>query len=317
MEVRRIIKFGNSSYAISLPKEWIKKNNLNKGDLIFLEKDSNGGLVIKLNNNKIKKPVKEVSIKSSSDLKTTEREIFSAYVQGADIFSIATKNMSRDNILEIEKMLKNLPGVEILEKKPEEIIAFSFLDIENIKINDVIRKMDNIVRSMFEELQSYAENKKNKTSVSEIYKADNEVNRFFFLLWRLTVLGLNDPSFLSNIGKNAGELMHMWWLGMNIEFIGDEIKRIAKGFSEINLKKTTYKKFLDLLTKIKNHYISALTAYYKKDKETAINIASKKTEILELCESFSSDPKVLKINEKLKSIQSSIHNITKCALDFV
>ena len=32
MEPRKIIQFGNSSYVITLPQDWMKENNLDKGD---------------------------------------------------------------------------------------------------------------------------------------------------------------------------------------------------------------------------------------------------------------------------------------------
>ena len=41
MEYRKLIKFGNSSHVISIPNNWLKKNNLNKGDTVYL--DENGG----------------------------------------------------------------------------------------------------------------------------------------------------------------------------------------------------------------------------------------------------------------------------------
>src|SRR3989344_3870559 len=38
---RRIIKFGDSSHVISLPKKWIDKNNLKKGDLVVCNEETN------------------------------------------------------------------------------------------------------------------------------------------------------------------------------------------------------------------------------------------------------------------------------------
>ena len=46
MERRKLIKLGNSSYAIALPKSWVTKSGLKKGDEIFVIKNSNGELVL-------------------------------------------------------------------------------------------------------------------------------------------------------------------------------------------------------------------------------------------------------------------------------
>ena len=37
MEQRKLIRLGNSSFAIALPKDWVDKSGLKKGDNVFLE----------------------------------------------------------------------------------------------------------------------------------------------------------------------------------------------------------------------------------------------------------------------------------------
>ena len=39
IDVRKLISFGKGSYIISMPKSWIEKNNLKKGDLISVSDD--------------------------------------------------------------------------------------------------------------------------------------------------------------------------------------------------------------------------------------------------------------------------------------
>ncbi len=46
MEKRKILALGQSSHVISLPKVWLKTNNLNKGDWISVLPQSNGSLFI-------------------------------------------------------------------------------------------------------------------------------------------------------------------------------------------------------------------------------------------------------------------------------
>ena len=36
---RKLISFGKGSYILSMPKDWIAKNNLKKGDLISINDD--------------------------------------------------------------------------------------------------------------------------------------------------------------------------------------------------------------------------------------------------------------------------------------
>ena len=43
---RKIIKFGTSSFVLSLPIDWTKKNNLGKGDLVSISENVNNELVL-------------------------------------------------------------------------------------------------------------------------------------------------------------------------------------------------------------------------------------------------------------------------------
>ena len=46
MEFRKLIKFGNSSYVVSLPKKWIIRNRLEKGAVIYIDEDKDGNLAL-------------------------------------------------------------------------------------------------------------------------------------------------------------------------------------------------------------------------------------------------------------------------------
>ena len=54
INVRKLIGFGKNSYVVSLPKQWVEKNKLNKGDLISIDENKEG-LLLKTNNVELKK----------------------------------------------------------------------------------------------------------------------------------------------------------------------------------------------------------------------------------------------------------------------
>jgi len=318
MEPRKLIKFGNSSYVISIPKSWIKENKLKKGDLVYLKKNSGSEIIItskEKNDNVFKKAVIHAN---SKDIKLIEREILAAYIKGFNILSIAADNIN-EKVSEIKSNLKNFIGVDIIEKNSKEIVVADFLDIKNVSLNSVIRKMDNSVRGMFDDLElCFDKRKMTEKEFDEIYGTDNEVNRFYFLLWKLTVYGLSNPSILSKWDINQVRLTHLWWLGMNVEKIGDELKRAAREFKNKRLNKESIKELLDMFVVIKKNYLDALNSYYKRNIRLAYNLSSKKDDIIKKCNYISANhAKIEKICEKLKSLQSCIHDITKCTIYFI
>ena len=317
-EVRRIIKFGNSSHVISVPHSWIKENGLKKGDLIYLEKNSNGELVLMPKERKadIKEEKVNIDVEDKDD-KVIEREIIAAYIKGFTKLSITSNNI-RKKLQPIEKVLKNLVGIEIFEKNSHEIIAADFLDVGNISIRDTIRRMDIYMRAMFEDLTECLENKKiTQEKFNEIYETDYDINKLYFLLWRIAVLSLNNPSLLQKFKINSVELIHTWWLSMNLEHIGDELKRIARDCKEKKLKNDTIKKFLNVLYTVKEAYLDVMKAYHKENVGLAYEITSKKHDVIKKCDELAkNDVKSVNINEKLKAVQSYVHNIAKCIIYF-
>ena len=60
IEFRKLIKFGDSSFVVSVPMNWIKRNSLKKGDTIYLEENGEGELIL---NPKLKEYKKEITEK--------------------------------------------------------------------------------------------------------------------------------------------------------------------------------------------------------------------------------------------------------------
>ncbi len=319
METRKIIKFGNSSHIVSIPKSWMKENKLKKGDLVYLKKNSNGELII-LPKEKDDAVFKKAVIHATpKDMKLIWREILAAYIKGFNILSIESKDI-KEKTPEIKNILKHLIGIDILEKNSKEIIAADFLDIKSISLNSVIRRMDNNVRSMFDDLDICIKNKKVvEKEFKEIYETDEDVNRFYFLLWKLTVQGLSSPSVQHKLDMDPVKLTHTWWLGMNVERIGDDIKRIARELKNIKNKNNGMNKIYNIFMKVKYNYADALKAYYKKDLALAYNVTSAKRDVMKESNTLSTTTnnlKIAKVCEKLKSAQNSIHNIAKCTIYF-
>ena len=57
MDYRKIISFGKTSFVMSIPKSWVIKNGLKKGDLVSLE-ENEGNLIMSPKKDKIKEVLK-------------------------------------------------------------------------------------------------------------------------------------------------------------------------------------------------------------------------------------------------------------------
>lgn len=319
MEARKIIKFGSSSHVVSIPTAWIKENGLKKGDLIFINKNSNGELVLLPTGKKDEKSKKrEITISiTSRENKSIEREISAAYVQGNDIILLVGKDIKKrtgDIKKVLDNLSKNLMGLEILEKTSERIVISNLFDDKAISINNIIARADVNLKAMFEQLLNGVTEGFTKKHFDELYEADYDVNKFYFLMWRLALQGLREESNEDIRSK----LINSWWFIMNMEKMGDELKRVARLFIKTKLGRSTTKEFLSTLLEVRECYQKALIAYHKKDISLAIDIMAKKEGMIKECDKLAEhDQKTALIAEKLKSILSYIHDIAKCGCYFL
>ena len=106
MEYRKLIKFGNSSFIISIPSAWLRKNKLGKGDVVYLEED--GGSRLVLHSSTInKKEEKEFSIDTKGkDVDRVKEELYNAYIEGFDVIKLLGDNINEFSD-EIRKVLNN------------------------------------------------------------------------------------------------------------------------------------------------------------------------------------------------------------------
>ena len=177
MEYRKLIKFGNSSHVISLPKTWLDKQGIKKGDIIYFEENENGDIIISSKEYKDTDEGKNLKIDIDGlTNKEIQLEIVSGYIKEFRKIILTGKEI-KTKATEIRKILHELIGIEIIEQTKSKIIAKDFLNICEIRLED-LRKRLNMPHKL-----------------SEVIKEED------FQLDRLSKMALEDPSTGGNPKK--------------------------------------------------------------------------------------------------------------------
>ncbi len=113
VEFRKLISFGKTSFIISLPKAWVVKNNLVKGDLIAVEED-NGQLVLSPGSQKGKEIIKKGKLDLTNLPTLKRRLICAAYLKGYDELEIIYDKP--DYIQVIQKTIPEFAGYDIIKQ---------------------------------------------------------------------------------------------------------------------------------------------------------------------------------------------------------
>lgn len=250
MEQRKIIKFGNSSYVITLPNEWLKENNLKKGDSITINK-SNDVLVLT--------PKQEISEKrirlelGTKPLKLFNRELISYYLKNYKYIEIYGENIL-DKIEQIKIFKEKLSSVEIVEMSDEKIILKDLTSSAELNLHTITSEIIEMEKTLFNELTKKDENKRQKHRF--IAQLDSNINKMTFLAYKAINYNLDtikDPS-------QVKDSIHYWRIVSSFEHIGDIIKRIARYLQNetnehnhfITLVSEDLKKYFDFTTNLLN-----------------------------------------------------------------
>lgn len=144
---RKIQIVGNRSYAVSLPKKWVVKNNLEKKEVNIIEKEGN----LTISPNKIGKntSTKDILIEN---LQLIPSILMLCYTRAVANVKLIFKNKedylsAKPIVLEI---LSHLEGFKIINDENNNILISESYSQEKISIQDLAKRMVIILNNMVE-----------------------------------------------------------------------------------------------------------------------------------------------------------------------
>lgn len=292
METRKLVKTGADTYTISLPKGWVRKNKLNKGDLLFIKQNA-ANIEVSAAEKSEEKQSKEATITiDDKDISTIRRETISAYINNFNQFTFIGGELGK-KLKDIRKILHNFLALEVIEQTDKRLVVKDYLDLKEFSFDSIIRRMDMLVRSIIID----SKNSFNEKGLSEnLELRDYEVDKLFFLVNRL----------LRSRNISSKQAIAYFWLAKTMENIADEVKEIAKDF-EGSSEKDVLKNY----ERVEDYYKETIRAYMKKDKVLADKLISEKNKIFQELDKL----KEKSTAARLKNITKYGRNIAKIALD--
>lgn len=327
IDVRKLISFGKGSYILSMPKSWVEKNNLKKGDLISVS-DDGFELVISANQQERKLDLKEANIDAKGkDLGLMKSEIVSSYLNNYDIINILFDSHNNE-APQIKDIIRNLSGLEIMEQTSSRIVAKNLINLNEISINNIIRRMDIIARAMTEDtILCY----RGQCNYESIHNRDIDVNRLYYLGYRVIKNAMKSPRIAKALKTEPWQLHSDMFMILKLEKIADGQKRIARYLCTSNLDRASSAELDEIHTDISESHNKVMKSYYNQDKQAAFQIEVTHKGIIESCNKFleeytnahgnsknnttnSNLVMVAKIIENLKAVTAEIRNIGRIVL---
>ena len=294
---RRLQRIG-SSILVSLPKEWVDANKLDKSAQVEIEITQNN---LSIRTQQSKRPSKEIEI--SYPLQKGEGivpNITGAYLLGYDIIRIKGKStISVTDRESIRASMRRLVGMEIVDEDATNISVQFLLDETSVNPQNILKRMSSIALGMFSDVVLSLESG-DKTNLGTIGNRDAEINRQYFLLVRLIRSTIMDTRLAGIFNLENIDILDYRIAANTLEIAGDTVVELAQSLMKSNLTKTEQKKIRDFAKDIEEIQIKSIESFISNNRMLAINaIALQKNN-----------------SEKISKIRSSLENKKQIPLAF-
>ena len=314
MQPRRLVKAGQSSHTISLPKEWLDRNKLKRGDVVYLNELNNNIIIAPERRDAAIAPRELTIIVDNKPIEQLQREITSAYINSYSTIVLAGEQLN-DKAKDIRKALHDFVALEIAEQTAKRIVAKDLLNVKEISVDKTVNRMDMIVRSMFQDSQKVADGE--KKLYETVALRDYDINRLYFLLLRMFKSSLKEPALAESFGLDASDIVSEWQVASALESTADYLKTCCRIFGKLP-SETNISSLKKIWSEIEQLYLESMKAYNNKSRETAHEVCQKREHLFELAGGYFSnnrDAIAAELVENFKSIITLVCNIARAVID--
>ena len=315
---RRLQKIG-SSMLISLPSEWIKNNNLKKGNMVMIEVNRNNSVSL-YPSDLDTDDVKEVNIPHPQlSMDSLTNQIYGAYLLGYDVIRIKGKSqISFDDRELIKLAMRKLVGLEIVDENGSNIISQFLLDANTLDAEKILRRMSSIVAGMYKDTLIGIQKKENGSEKS-IVSRDDEVDRQYFLLVRLIRSAMMDQKLASKLNLSNIDILDYRIAANHLESAGDYITDFAAALpiiSHDNLIEEIIQA-ASLIEKMQEKSIAGFINKNRVESNEVVKIYSKFNDLLNLTKELSAQTEIEKQDAPIALLNSifSMDKIARCWVD--
>ena len=319
------MSLGRSSLVISLPKHWVRLNELKQGDVVSLAVQRDRSLVVFPGAEKKKEP-KEVILYVDPDDREPliVRKVIGCYLNGYSGIKVVSKKIfsvaQRKAIRNIVRMLY----MRIMESDSKSMYIQTLIDESKASLELAIHRMQLISHSMCRDALDSLRNR-DVMLAEAVFSLDDDVDHFCFFLLRLIRNAAQDSILANQLDIEPLDCMDHQTLVYRVEHAADHSANIAK---HVIMLEGNNQKIPDHLltilftagTEAVNLYDKAVKTFFSKDVAHSVEILEQQKKIEKLDREIASKAFMSKQKNALMicaicSLRDSIKRIAECAAD--
>lgn len=323
MDQRKIMSLGRSSLVISLPKRWIRSNELERGDFVTLSVQKDSSLVV-FPGVKKERGTREITLKVDppEDRELLTRRIIACYLNGYSGITL----ISTDIFTAVQqKSVRNIVGMlymRILEADARRIYIRTLIDESKAPIETAVRRMHIIASSMCQDgLESLRNQDVELARV--VHGLDHDVDHLCFFLLRLLRGALINTDLAQKLDLEPIDCLDYQTLVHRIEYVADHTVTIADNVIMSSgrglwLSPSVLESLLNFGSQAFDMYNGAVRAFFAGDVATSNDVIERLNDVEMLNQKIAfSTVSVTDASTvcMMCIIRDSIKRIAECATD--
>jgi phosphate uptake regulator len=227
MEHRKIMALGQSSRAITLPKEWMRHNELDQGDTVVVRIQQDGSLVV-LPAAKADDKVKQIhlEINADEDNESIVRKLIGTYLDGYTLITLKSENIfTASQQKAIRDIIRRL-YMMVIESESNRIDLETLVDETKVSVPSCVERMHMMTYSMFRDtIQAIRD--RDDSLVLSVVSLEEDVDQMMYLVMRTLRSAVVNPILSNQLDLNPLDCLDYQTLVHRIERVADHVTNIA------------------------------------------------------------------------------------------
>jgi phosphate uptake regulator len=265
-----------SSFLIILPKDWVIRQGLEKGNQVAVAERDDGCLIIDPSRSDKTGKTRSTTAPLEYNLRW---EITSRYLLGFDEIRIQSESTITDKQRnEVKRIIKRFVALEVTEEDNHEIVLRCLVDPSTLPVRTALKQMNVITTRMIRDaVTAYFEGLPDEAE--DIIRNDEEVDRLFFLIVRELRSAIQYPRMSEAMKITPVEALDFRLAAQYIERIADLAVDIAERVQE-PIEKKLVKKLQPIVTEVIDMLSESVNILFKFNSKKVTSVIQSEKKLI-------------------------------------
>ncbi len=247
---RKVQQLGSSTLAVTVPAEWARHHDIEKGDELIIQRDENGGSLLVVPQQPTIEDIEATIDADALGGDALERAIVTQYVLGRQLIRIeATMPLTLDQRNAVLAAERRLMGLGVVEQAEQTVTVRCSVAPGDFNLPTLLGRLSRTEATIRgDALQAFVDG--DPAAATQVTERNDQVEKLFYLFLRLVFATYRNPRLNQTVGLETGfPLIGYRSVAQDVVLMADtavEIAGIAAECEGDPLDETTAEKLTDL-----------------------------------------------------------------------